>query len=88
MSSPASQFYQYLFSKAEVGQVNHLYDANGNEIYAGIAASKTSNSTSGWLIWHGVYAQVTINQATVWQLTHESCLEGVIWTLATTYTYP
>lgn len=80
-----SQFYEYLFAKGEVGQVNHDYDSNGNEIYTGISSRVASANNPAWVIWHGVYVQ---NGAGIWEMTHESYLEGVIWALRSTYIYP
>lgn len=83
-----SQFYEYLFAKGEIGQVNHDYDVNGYEIYTGLATRTAASNTASWVIWKGVYQAVLIGGTTIYQLRHESYLEGVVWDLRMTYTFP
>lgn len=83
-----SQFYEHIFAKGEVGQVNHDYDANGNEVFTGISTRTASVNDASWVIWKGVYANVSIGGTSVWQLTHESYLVGVIWTLRAILNFP
>jgi hypothetical protein len=78
--------YRYFYSLAD-GQENIEFDANGNEIYHGIAPNSAATTDASWVIAKGVYTQDPI-LTTVYRLTHVSFLRGQIWANRASITFP
>jgi hypothetical protein len=69
-------YYRYLIqAKRGNFQINTDYDANGDEIYSGVAEARALTSDPIWAIGKAVYT----NNGTVNLMTHWSFLTGITW---------
>lgn len=69
-------------------QINTDYDANGNEVYSGVAEARALGSDPIWAIGKAVYTPTSVSGATVNLLTHWSFLTGVTWTGRASLSFP
>lgn len=80
-------FYRTLYSISDF-QENVEFDANGNELYHGIAPNSAVNADASWVIAKGVYTHITVGTIQVWAMTHVSFLRGQIWDNRASITFP
>lgn len=80
-------FYRFLYSVSDY-QENIEFDANGNEVYHGIAPNSSASADPSWVIFKGIYTTVVIDTITVYLLTHTSCLRGQIWANRASISFP
>lgn len=79
------QYYRYLIqAKRGNFQINTDYDANGNEIYSGVAEARALATDPIWAVGKAVYT----TQGSVQLLTHWSFLTGITWTDRASQTFP
>jgi hypothetical protein len=71
------EYYRYLVQSLRGPfQINTSYDANGDEIYSGVAENRAQVTDPIWAIGKAVYTPTTVNGSTVNLLTHWSFLTG------------
>lgn len=82
-------YYRYLIQgKRNNFQINTDFDANGDEIYSGVAEARATETDPIWAIGKAVYTPTNINGATINLLTHWSFLTGITWTDRASQTFP
>jgi hypothetical protein len=78
-------YYRYLQQGIRGNfQINTDYDANGDEVYSGIAEARALVTDPIWAIGKAVYT----NNGTVNLLTHWSFVTGVAWSNRTSVVFP
>lgn len=82
-------YYRFLIQSVRgTFQINTDYDANGDEVYSGVAEARAGIGDPIWAIGKAVYTQTTANNVTVNLLTHWSFLSGVAWNNRTNLVFP
>lgn len=80
-------FYRFLFSMSDF-QENIEFDANGNELYRGIAPNTATNTSALWVIAKAIYTPTDVGGSTVYLMTHVSFLRGQIWDNRASISFP
>lgn len=88
MNIPDS-YYRYLVQGLRKPfQINTDYDANGDEVYSGVAEARALSSDPIWAIGKAVYTPTQINGSTINLLTHWSFVVGITWADRASQVFP